>query len=113
MAGPGAKNGICKCFQNSGEYKYEDIIKAVTENQEKEFESRGLKFETLFGRRLQLIDCQNLFCETDKYARIVHPDICGLDDRKTIKQHYKQQYYDKIDYFYPPKWGINDKVAMQ
>lgn len=113
VAGPGAKNGIRKCFQNSDKYKYEDIIRAVAENQEKEFESRGLKFETLFGRRLQLIDCQNLFCETDKYARMAHPDICGLDDRKTIKQRYKQRYHDRIDYFYPPKWGINDKIAMQ
>lgn len=88
VAGPGAKNGIIKCFKDLKGLEYEDIIKYVTERQEEEFEKRGLKFKTLFGRKLQMIDCQNLFCETDKYARIAHPDICGLNDRRRIKQQY-------------------------
>ena len=34
-----------------------------------------LDFQNLWGRRLQLIDCQNLFCEVDKYSRVypAHP----------------------------------------
>lgn len=112
VAGPGAQNGIKKCFGDLKGFKYEDIIEYVSENQEKEFEKRGLKFRSLFGRRLQLIDCQNLFCETDKYARVAHPDICGLNDRKRIKQQYVNRNLDKIDYFYPPKWGINDRLSV-
>ncbi len=105
-AGPGARNGIRKCFADLGGYGYEDVIKIVAENQEKEFEKRGLQFQTLSGRRLQLIDCQNLFCETDKYARISHPQIRGTDGRNRIKQKYKDRGLDYIDYMYPPKWGI-------
>lgn len=113
VAGPGAKNGICKCFRNATPYNYEDIIKVVAENQEEEFQKRGLSFKSLFGRRLQLIDCQNLFCETDKYARICYPRIGGLDKRRRIKQKYKNNNLADINFFYPPKWGINGKFEKK
>lgn len=111
VAGPGAKNGIIKCFGELNGYKYEDVIKYVAEHQEIEFEKRGLKFKTLFGRKLQLIDCQNLFCETDKYARIAHTDISGINERKRIKQQYINHNLESIEYFYPPKWGINKCIG--
>lgn len=101
VAGPGAKNGIAKCFENCGHHKYEDIIRFVTERQTEEFSKRGLEFRNLFGRDLQLIDCQNLFCEVDKYSRIAFPNISGLNDRKRIKQQYINRNLDKINYFYP------------
>lgn len=113
VAGPGAKNGIRKCFEDLRGYEYEDIIRYVAEKQNVEFEKRGLKFKSLFGRSLQLIDCQNLFCETDKYARVVYPDICGLNDRKRIKQQYVNHNLKTIEYFYPPKWGINNRINMK
>lgn len=112
VAGPGAKNGIRKCFGDLKGYVYEDIIKFVAEKQGEEFEKRGLQFKSLFGRELQLIDCQNLFCETDKYARVAHPDICGGNDRKRIKQQYTDRGLDRIDFFYPPKWGLNHKLII-
>lgn len=108
VPGPGAKDGIKKCFIDFGDYDFSDIIKYVTDNQEKEFERLELDFKNLWGRRLQLIDCQNLFCETDKYARLIHPDILGYSNRKRIKQIYKPKK-GSINYFYPPKWGINIK----
>lgn len=106
MPGPGAKDGIKKCFTSYGDYSEADIIRWVTDNQEREFERLGLDFRSLGGRPLQLIDCQNLFCETDKYARAAHPDITGYSDRKRIKQIYKSDN-NEIEYFYPPKWKIN------
>lgn len=110
VAGPGAKNGIRKCFKDLKKYKYEDIIRYVAERQNFEFEKRGLEFKSLFGRSLQLIDCQNLFCETDKYARVAYPNISGVNDRKRIKQQYVNHDLEKIQYFYPPKWGINGRI---
>lgn len=112
VAGPGAKNGIAKCFYDYRKYSYEDIIKYVAERQVIEFEKRGLNFKSLFGRNLQLIDCQNLFCETDKYSRVVHPEFLGINDRRRIKQPYTNRNLSKIEYFYPPKWGINDKINL-
>lgn len=110
VAGPGAKNGIRKCFGNIEGYNYEDLIRYVTERQSEEFENRGLHFKSLFGRELQLIDCQNLFCETDKYARVLYPNICGMNDRKRIKQQYTDCNLERIDFFYPPKWGLNHNL---
>src|SRR5665213_109406 len=46
-----------------------------------QFSRLGLKFRSLFGRPLQLIDCQNLFCEVDKYARYAHPEVIGVTGR--------------------------------
>ncbi|WP_316738349.1 nucleotide kinase domain-containing protein [Pedobacter aquatilis] len=105
-AGPGARDGIKKCFIDTGDYSEEDIIRYVTDKQHAEFERLGIEFESLWGRSLQLIDCQNLFCETDKYARIAHPDITGLSERKRIKQIYRKSKQE-IEYGYPPKWGID------
>lgn len=63
MPYPGAKDGIRKCFTSYGDYSEADIIRWVTANQEMEFERLGLDFKNLWGRRLQLIDCQNLFAK--------------------------------------------------
>jgi len=57
---------------------------------------KKIVYKIVFGRKLQMIDCQNLFCETDKYARIAHPDICGLNDRKRIKQQYVNRNLENI-----------------
>lgn len=105
MPGPGAKDGIRKCFLSLGDYSEADVIKWVADRQEKEFSRLDINFKSLGGRPLQLIDCQNLFCEIDKYARVAHPQFKGVSDRVRIKQLYKPNH-NEIDYFYPPKWGI-------
>lgn len=107
MPGPGAKDGIRKCFSSLGDYSEADTIRYVTDLQEQEFDRLGLNFKTLWGRPLQLIDCQNLFCETDKYARVAHPEVSGLSNRTRIKQLYTASRLDPIRYFFPPKWELN------
>jgi hypothetical protein len=106
MPGPGALDGIKKCFAGLGGLNEPEIIRLMADIQEREFERLGLNFQSLFGRRLQLIDCQNLFCETDKYARVVHPEILGRTGRARIKQKFSP-LNEPIEYWYPPKWGIN------
>lgn len=106
IPGPGAKSGIQKCFANLDFKVYTDVIKLIAENQEKEFERLGLKFHFLPGRPLQLIDCQNLFCEFDKYARVAYPDAHSASGRKRIKQRFKFNK-KKINFMYPPKWHIH------
>ncbi|MNW41292.1 Thymidylate kinase [compost metagenome] len=110
VAGPGAINGINKCFHNNQEYSNEDIIKYVTDLQEMEFKRLDLNFKSLWGRSLQLVDCQNLFCETDKYSRVAFPSSHISSDRKRIKQLFVP--HGKIDLFYPPKWKINQHIEM-
>lgn len=108
-AGPGAKSGIRKCFSDTAGYSDEDIIRYVAERQADEFAARGLAFKDLWGRPLQLIDCQNLFCEVDKYARVVHPEVKGIGDRTRIKQRFQPQSRP-IEIWFPPKWEINDRL---
>lgn len=106
VPGPGAIDGVHKCFGDLGGLTESDIIKLVTNHQEKEFERLGLQFRSLWGRPLQLIDCQNLFCEVSKYARVKHPESRGVNHRYRIKQVYRPS--DKrLEYWFPPKWGIN------
>lgn len=104
VVGPGSKRGIEKCFVSIGKNSYEDIIKYMCENQEKEFERLGIDFKRIGDRKLQLIDCQNLFCEVDKYLRQAKPEL--KSNRVKIKKHYVQKN-SKIDYIYPKKWNIN------
>jgi hypothetical protein len=110
VPGPGAKDGIRKCFLDYGEYTETNLIEYMSDIQETEFNRLGLSFKTLWGRQLHLIDCQNLFCEVDKYSRVKHPEISGLSDRKRIKQLYKPNKEDTIKYWYPPKWNINSQI---
>jgi alpha-glutamyl/putrescinyl thymine pyrophosphorylase clade 1 len=113
VPGPGALDGICKCFQDLGGLNEPEIIKFVAEIQEQEFDRLGLDFQPLWGRNLQLIDCQNLFCETDKYARVKHPEILGKTGRTRIKQKYSvSKSKEHINYWYPPKWGINQAIEQ-
>jgi len=109
MPGPGALSGISKFFTSLGDYSPADAIKLMADMQEIEFERLGIDFKNLWGRRLQLIDCQNLFCEFDKYCRVKHPDVVGVSKRKKIKQLYKESK-TALKPWYPPKWGINSAI---
>lgn len=106
MPGPGARDGIHKCFETLGGLSEIDIIRLMADRQEEEFARLKLDFKTLWGRPLQLIDIQNLFCEVDKYARLKHPSIRGISGRKRVKQKYRARS-EPIDYFFPPKWRLN------
>lgn len=105
VPGPGAKSGISKCFSDLGGLTEIEIIKLMMDRQDKEFERLGLEFKRLADRPLHLIDCQNLFCETDKYARIAHPEIKGNGDRLRIKQNFSS-HGDIEELFLPPKWSV-------
>lgn len=109
VAGPGARSGIAKCFVDTDGLSAEDIIRWAVDHQDEEFARYGLPFEDLFGRRLALIDCQNLFCETDKYARVAHPEVLGLGQRVRIKQRFAAQA-PLATPFFPPKWGLNERA---
>ena len=108
MPGPGALDGIRKCFPDLGDWSEADVIRFVADTQESQFERLGIRFQTLFGRSLQLIDCQNLFCEVGKYARVRHPEIAGQSGRTRIKQKFRPDD-TALTPFFPPKWGLNDR----
>ena len=110
VPGPGAQDGLRKCFTDSGGLNGPELIRLMADLQEREFERLGFDFQSLWGRRLQLIDCQNLFCEVDKYARVAHPLVVGKTGRTRIKQKFRPKP-DRIALFYPPKWNINDRIG--
>ena len=105
VAGPGARDGVRKCFGRSAHGIERDVIRYMVDSQEFHFDRLGLEFDGLFGRRLHLIDCQNLFCEVDKYARVAHPDIVGISGRQRIKQRFRPEAQGPAPMF-PPKWEL-------
>lgn len=110
VAGPGALDGIGKCFVNAPEIEPADIIRYMRDNQDRYFAELGIDFQSLWGRPLQLIDCQNLFCEISKYARVAFPQYSGVAGRKRIKQKFA--YSGNLPSpWYPPKWELNDRIA--
>ena len=110
VPGPGARDGIRKCFSDRGGLNEPEIIRFMADRQEREFERLGLPFQSLWGRRLQLVDCQNLFCEVDKYARVAYPEIHGHSGRTRIKQRFAPRGSPAAPW-YPPKWGLNESIA--
>ncbi|HEX4334355.1 MAG TPA: nucleotide kinase domain-containing protein [Polyangiaceae bacterium] len=111
VAGPGARDGIKKCFADTGGLSEHEIIRAMAEMAPAEFERQHLPFRDLWGRPLQLIDCQNLFCEVDKYARVVHPEFSGASGRTRIKQRFVPAARP-VPQWYPPKWNIHPPVDI-
>ena len=105
IAGPGSIRGINKCTLDKEGSSYEDVIRYMYNNQEKEFKRLNLNFKGIGNRKLQLIDCQNIFCELDKYLRVYKPEL--KTNRTKIKKKYESKK-DKIEFIYPPKWNIND-----
>lgn len=103
IAGPGSLRGIKKCFIDKGEMSNEDIIRYMYEHQNEEFKRLNYKFQRIGERPLQLIDCQNIFCELDKYCRVALPEL--KSNRIKIKKKY-QPKLEKIEYMYPSKWNI-------
>ena len=103
VAGPGSLRGIKKCFIDKGNKSKKDIIRYIYEKQDKEFKRLNLNFKRIGNRPLQLIDCQNIFCELDKYCRQALPIL--KSNRTKIKKHYVPKK-EKIEYIYPPKWNI-------
>lgn len=105
VAGPGAVDGIGKCFASTGRLDAAGVIYHMVDVQEAEFARLGIQFPGLFGRRLQPIDCQNLFCEIGKYARVAHPEFAGRNGRTRIKQGYRG--VGELDApSFPPRWHL-------
>jgi hypothetical protein len=107
QAGPGALRGLKKCFEDFGDYTPSEIILWMVEHQEEGFSRSEQEFAGLWGRPLHAIDCQGLFCETDKYCRQAAPELSS--GRKRIKARFSITP-DPIQLFFPPKWGINDRL---
>lgn len=104
VAGPGARSGLRKVFGLGAVGVERDLIALMADGQEQFLASLGLAFHGLVNRPLQLIDCQNLFCEVDKYARVSHPEISGGTSRHRIKQRYSPAADPPASAFFPPKW---------
>ena len=111
VAGPGARDGLRKCLGPAARGIEADLIRYVSDAQEEHFNRLGLSFAGLYGRRLQLIDCQNLFCEVDKYARIAHPEMIGYSGRSRIKQRFTP-VDDVLTSWFPPKWCLNSSRSV-
>jgi hypothetical protein len=111
VPGPGARDGIRKCFSDLGGLSESDVIRVMVDRQEAEFARLGLAFRDLWGRPLHLIDCQNLFCEVGKYSRVAHPDVRGISTRTRIKQHFRP-LSRLLQFAYPPKWGLPSAVTV-
>ena len=112
VPGPGALRGIHKCFSDLCGLSEAEVIRLVVENQDSEFERLGLQFKRLWGRPLQLVDCQNLFCEVDKYSRVAHPEFNQVSKRARIKQKFNPK--NSIpDPWYPPKWDLNELIQKE
>lgn len=104
IAGPGSRRGIRKVFADLGGASEADAIRYMYVHQDREFARLDLNFERIGDRPLQLIDCQNLFCELDKYLRVYRPEL--RSNRTKIKRKYTPAPAAPIEYFYPPKWSV-------
>ena len=103
VPGPGARRGLSRCFGSLPVTGQVDLIRAVCQQADDFFDQLGLDFFHLWGRRLQLIDCQNLFCELDKYCR-ARQLAAGLKASRP-KQKYRPNP-DNHRFGLPPAWQL-------
>lgn len=110
--GPGAERGIRKMFPDARRSDMSAIIHRMVAEQDDASASFGLPAPRLSGMRpLRAIDCQNLFCELDKYARVRFPDL--RSSRTRIKARFTPAASALPEPFYPPKWGMPAHPAAE
>jgi hypothetical protein len=109
VPGPGAVRGLQKVFLDPAGMSPEQLIMWMVDRQADEFARRDLDFGGLFGRPLHAIDCQGLFCETDKYSREVFPHL--KSNRVRIKQEFRATP-TPLQLFLPPKWELSPDDAL-
>lgn len=112
VPGPGSLRGLRKCFSDPKGRSAVDLLKWTSDQQDTEFDLRSLHWEGLWGRELQLIDIQNLFCEVDKYTRVALPELAQYASGTRIKQLYRPNP-SPLTAWFPPKWEINDLIESQ
>lgn len=103
VPGPGAVRGLRKVFADPGGLTDRQLIMRMVDSQDEQFARLGLEFPGLYGRPLHAIDCQSLFCETDKYSRVAFPEL--KSNRSRIKARFSPAGQLERPYF-PPKWGL-------
>jgi hypothetical protein len=106
VAGPGARDGIKKCFGltrlNEDEAMF--AIQYTANIADQKFAELGLVPPTLHGHKLELIDYQNLFCEVDKYSRVAHPEVVVGQKRVKIKRRYTPNLEPMPPFVAPENW---------
>jgi hypothetical protein len=109
VPGPGAKDGVAKAWPGASPRDAARLIQLTKDEQDEQFARLGVPFTGLFGRPLKLIDCQNLYCELSKYARVAHPEVVGRLGRTKIKQAYRAERSPRPlpRPFFPPKWELD------
>lgn len=104
VPGPGALRGLRKVFSDFGGLTPVELTMWMVDRQKEELADTSPPWQDLFGRRLQAIDCQNLFCETDKYSRVAFPEL--RSERSRIKARFAPSAALPTP-AYPPKWGLS------
>jgi hypothetical protein len=105
VAGPGALDGISKCFTDTDGLGPADVVAWMRDTSGEHFARLGLAFDDLWGRWPTLIDWQNAFCEVSKYTRVSHPHVKGVVGLDRIKQKFARTL-EPADYRFPRKWGL-------
>ena len=109
VPGPGALRGMRKVFESFGDYEPAELVMWMVSRQSQEFARLVLPFNCLFGRPLHAIDCQGLFCETDKYCRVAAPELASA--RTQIKAKFTPAGAP-LQLFLPPKWNVRDLAPV-
>ena len=86
-AGPGAVRGLHKSHRLRRPNPTQ-LIMGMVERQHDQFDRLGLFLVRSPRSAAHAIDCQGLFCETDKYARAAFPDL--KSNRVRIKQEFNE-----------------------
>lgn len=107
--GPGALRGMQKVFEHLGDYSPAEAILWMVGRQEQEFQRLKMPFNGLFGRPLHAIDCQNLFCEVDKYCREAAPELASA--RIKIKTKFTENP-EPVELYFPPKWELENEKHL-
>lgn len=115
IPGHGCLNGMRKCFglpKAPSTAEAQAIHYRLVDQQDAFFEACQVPPVTLFGRKLHCIDFQNVFFETDKYARHAHPEFNLKSRTGRVRDRIKTfKVTDDLPApFFPPKWNL--KVVL-
>lgn len=125
VLGPGAESGIVKMFAKGSfdditdkeerRVLKDEIVRWLCASQTEHFKRLGLKFKGLGPDHLplELADFEHAICEADKYARLAHPQLRGLQDRTQMKRRYTPSERPFPSEVVPRAWSHPDRKRVR
>ena len=110
VPGPGARDGLRKCFVDPGGLNEPELIRLMADLQEQEFERLGPRLPITLGPAAPTDRLPELVLRSRQICARRAPADRGANRAARGSSRSSSRIRTPIELFYPPKWKLNEKI---